>query len=59
MSKRRFISEEKMSKKARKELAAARRGTWGYLNPVTRRAADIRAYNRSKTKRESKSFNDV
>ena len=40
----------KMSKKKRKELYAARRGSWGDINPVTRRSEDPKAYNRKKTR---------
>ena len=31
-----FIPKEKLSKKAKPELAKAQRQTWGGLNPVTR-----------------------
>ena len=40
-----FIPYEKLSKKKQRELNAARRGTWT-LNPVTRKAANPKAYNR-------------
>ena len=40
-----FIPYEKLSKKKRRELNAARRGTWT-LNPVTRKPANPKAYNR-------------
>ena len=33
-----FIPYEKLSKKKKRELAKARRGTWGELSPVTRKA---------------------
>ena len=42
-----FVPLEKLSKKAQKEVAASRRGSWGSLNPVTRRAANPKAYNRN------------
>lgn len=45
-----FTPTEKMSKKAQKALAKARRGTWGPLNPVTRRPPDPKAYNRKKVR---------
>ena len=41
-----FIPYEKLSKKKKRELDAKRRGTWGALNPVTRKSPDPRAYNR-------------
>ena len=45
-----FIPEEKLSKRKRRELNAKRRGTWGGLNPVTRKPANPKAYNRKKTR---------
>jgi hypothetical protein len=48
-----FIPKEKLSKKARSEQNKARRGTWGVLNPITRRAENKKAYNRQKVQRES------
>ena len=47
-----FIPYEKLSKKKKRELDKARRGTWGELSPVTRRAQSIKAYNRSKARKE-------
>ena len=45
-----FIPYNKLSKKKQKELNAARRGTWT-LNPVTRKPANPKAYNRKKAQR--------
>ena len=47
-----FIPYEKLSKKKQRELNAARRGVWT-LNPVTRKPANPKAYNR-KTARKWK-----
>ena len=47
-----FVPYEKLSKKKQRELNAARRGTWT-VNPVTRRPANPKAYNR-KTARKWK-----
>ena len=47
-----FIPYEKLSKKKQRELNAARRGTWT-INPVTRKPANPKAYNR-KTARKWK-----
>ncbi len=44
-----FVPYEKLSKKKRRALDAAKRGSWGGLNPVTRKAADKTAYRRKKT----------
>jgi len=46
-----FIPYGKLSKKARRELDARRRGTWGGLNPVTRKPPNPKAYDRNKAKR--------
>ena len=43
-----FIPYEKMSKKQRKAVDARRRGSWNGLNPVTRKPANPKAYNRKK-----------
>lgn len=43
-----FIPYEKLSKKKQRELNAAKRGSWGGLNPVTRRPENPKAYNRQK-----------
>ena len=46
-----FIPYEKLSKKEKRELDNSRRGTWGELNPVTRRPVPAKAYNRSKARK--------
>ena len=46
-----FIPYEKLSKKAKRALDARKRGSWGGLNPVTRRPANPKAYDRNKAKR--------
>lgn len=43
-----FTPFEKLSKKAKKELAKKKRVTWGSLNPVTRRPENPKAYKRKK-----------
>ena len=43
-----FIPFEKLSKKKQRELNLAKRGSWGGLNPVTRKPAPPKAYNRKK-----------
>lgn len=48
-----FIPYEKLSKKKRRELAIARRGSWGALNPVTRKPENSKAYNRKKARKWS------
>ena len=51
-----FIPYEKLSKKEQKKLNAAKRGTWGCLNPVTRKTANSKAYNRKRTQDWKKEF---
>ena len=46
----RFVPYEKLSKKKRRELDRKRRSTWGSVSPVTRRAADPKAYKRQKAR---------
>jgi len=48
-----FIPYEKLSKKKRRALAATRRGSWGALNPVTRKPENPKAYNRKKARKWS------
>ena len=45
-----IIPYEKLSKKEKRKLDSARRGTWGQINPVTRKPQSNKAYNRSKTR---------
>jgi len=47
-----FIPKEKLSKKAKRELAKARRQTWGGINPVTRKPQNPKAYIRKKPRYE-------
>ena len=49
----RYIPYEKLSKKKKRELNAKRRGTWGSLNPVTRKPDNPKAYNRQKARKRS------
>ena len=53
-----FIPYEKLSKKKKKELNAAKRSTWN-ISPVTRRPENPKAYNRRKALREDRSPNEV
>lgn len=50
--KQKYTTLDKMSKKARKNFYSSLRGTWGELNPVTRKPKNPKAYDRAKTKRE-------
>lgn len=46
-----FIPYEKRSKKEKRKYDAMRRGTWGVLNPVTRKSENPKAYNRRKARK--------
>ena len=45
-----FIPYEKLSRKEKRKLDSAKRGTWGSINPVTRTPQNSKAYNRSKAR---------
>lgn len=47
-----FLPYEKLSKKKKRELDKARRGTWGELSPVTRKAQSAKVYDRNKARKE-------
>lgn len=51
-----FIPYEKLSKKQKRALDAARRNGWGGLSPVTRRPENPKAYKRKKTRIEEENF---
>ena len=46
-----FVPYEKLSKKKQRELNVMKRGSWGGLNPVTRKPANPKAYNRRTAQR--------
>ena len=43
-----FIPYEKLSKKEKRNIDKSKRQTWENLNPVTRKPANSKAYNRRK-----------
>ena len=45
-----FIPYEKLSKKEKRKLDAAKRSTWGEFDPVTRKPQSSKAYNRNKSR---------
>ena len=47
-----FIPYEKLSKKKKRELDKVRRGTWGELSPVTRKAQSAKVYDRNKARKK-------
>lgn len=46
-----FVPQDKISKKAQKELNDKKRGTWGNTNPVTRVQPNKKAYDRKRDKK--------
>lgn len=50
--KQQFIPLEKQSKRSQQEYYAAKRGSWGGINPVTRKPPNPKAYNRKKSGRQ-------
>lgn len=46
-----FTPTEKLSKKAKRELNRKQRGSWGALNPITRKLANGKAYNRKRVQK--------
>lgn len=47
-----YVPFEKMSKRAKQDLAKSHRGSWHGINPVTRKPENPKAYNRRKVRRE-------
>ena len=45
-----FIPSVKLSKKTQQEINKSRRKNWGNIDPVTKRPANSKAYNRKKAR---------
>lgn len=45
-----YVTIDKMSKKAQREIYSSRRLTWGDVNPVTKSVPSGKVYNRKKVK---------
>ncbi len=54
-----FIPYEKLSKKEQQKINTAKRGTWGELNPITRKPQNSKAYNRKRAQAWKKDFPDL
>ena len=50
---RKYVPYSKLSKKKRRAADRLRRATWGGFDPATRKPISVKAYDRSKAKRES------
>ena len=46
-----YVPLEKRSKREQKEYHASQRGSWGAVNPVTRKTPNLKIYNRKKSER--------
>jgi len=46
-----FVPLKKQSKLQQKKFHDSKRGTWGEINPITRKPPNPKAYNRRKTGR--------
>lgn len=47
-----YVCYRKLSKKKRKEIDQAKRGTWGNVSPVTKKTTSAKVYNRKKAQRQ-------
>lgn len=54
-----YIPYEKLSKKEKRKANAAKRNTWGNLNPVTRKPKNSKAYDRNKTRNWMRDGNET
>lgn len=56
---KKYIPYEKLSKKEKRKQDLAGRQTWGNLDPVTRKPANSRAYNRKRAQDWKKDLPDL
>ncbi len=48
MKNKPFVPLEKSSKKVRRDFNKKLRGSWGVINPITRKTPNLKAFNRKK-----------
>lgn len=53
-----MIPYEKLSKKEQKKRNAAKRGSWGEIKPITRKAENPKVYNRRKARNATLDYRD-
>ena len=53
-----FIPYEKLSKKEKRKIDAAKRTTWGEINPITRKPQNSKAYNRNKSRNWQREYHE-
>jgi len=49
---KKFIPYAKLPKRIKRNIDRRKRGSWGELNPVTRKPPNPKAYNRKKTQKK-------
>ena len=54
-----FIPYEKLSKREQQKINKAKRGTWGEINPVTRKPKNSKAYSRKRAQAWKKDLPDL
>lgn len=54
-----YIPHDKLSKKGKRKLDNLKRGTWGEINPVTRKPQNSKAYNRSKARNWNREYHET
>ena len=54
-----YIPYDKLSKKGKRKLDNLKRGTWGEINPVTRKPQNSKAYNRSKARNWNREYHET
>lgn len=55
-----MIPYKKLQKKKQKEIAIKQRGSWGDINPITKKTPNAKAYNRKKAGRwNENSYQDL
>ena len=54
-----YIPYEKLSKKKQREHNALKRGSWGGINPVTRKPKHSKAYDRNKASQWKRELHDL
>lgn len=56
---KKHIPYQKLSKKEKRKIDAAKRTTWGELNPVTRKPRSSKAYSRNKSRNWKREYHET
>lgn len=54
-----YVPYEKLSKKKQREFNTQKRGSWGSINPVTRKPRNSKAYDRNKASQWKHELHDL